>query len=108
MSDKDLMLKVLAAPEAVKRKVADLLDGKIETSRTDAAKAAPPSDTLANGKALLTITETARLLGVSRPTAYVLAKRGQLDAAVVSGVRRITAKSINKYLAQFEGKGWGK
>ena len=107
MSDKDLMLKVLAAPEAVKRKVADLLDGKIETSRTDAAKAAPP-DTLANGKALLTVTETARLLGVSRPTAYILAKRGQLDTAVVSGVRRITAKSINKYLAQFEGKGWGK
>lgn len=107
MSDKDLMLKVLAAPDAVKRKVADLLDGKIETSRTETAKAVPP-DTLANGKALLTITETARLLGVSRPTAYVLAKRGQLDAAVVSGVRRITAKSINKYLAQFEGKGWGK
>ena len=61
-----------------------------------------------NGKALLTITETAKVLGISRPTAYILAKRGQLDAAVVSGVRRITAKSINKYLAQFEGKGWGK
>ena len=107
MSDKDIMLKLITAPDAVKRKVADLLDGKIETSRTETAKAVPP-DTLANGKALLTITETARLLGVSRPTAYVLAKRGQLDAAVVSGVRRITAKSINKYLAQFEGKGWGK
>ncbi len=106
MSDKDLMLKVLAAPEAVKRKVADLLDGKIETPKTGEAQSAP--DILANGKALLTITEAARLLGVSRPTAYTLAKRGCLDAAVVSGVRRITAKSINKYLAQFEGKGWGR
>ena len=108
MSDKDLMLKVLAAPEAVKRTMLDILDGKIEVPKAEAAKAAPPPDILANGKALLTITEAARLLGVSRPTSYVLAKRGQLDAAVVSGVRRITAKSINKYLAQFEGKGWGK
>lgn len=107
MSDKDIMLKLITAPDAVKRKVADLLDGKIETSQKETAKAASP-DILADGKALLTITDTARLLGVSRPTAYLLAKRGQLDAAVVSGVRRITAKSINKYLAQFEGKGWGK
>ncbi len=101
MSDKDIMLKLITAPDAVKRKVADLLDGKIETPQVDAAQEK-------ENKRLVTITEAAKLLGISRPTLYGLAKRGHLDIVPLNGVRRVSMRSINAYLAQFEGKGWGK
>ena len=100
MSDKDIMLKLITAPDAVKRKVADLLDGRAEAAKPDAPQ------TAAEDRRLVTVTDAAKLLGVSRPTVYALAKRGDLDVVRLCGVRRISMRSIDRYLAQFQGKGW--
>lgn len=101
MSDKDIMLKLITAPDAVKRKVADLLDGRAEAAKPDAPQTATEKE-----RRLVTITDAAKLLGVSRPTLYALTKRGDLDVVMLCGVRRISMASIDRYLAQFQGKGW--
>jgi len=43
---------------------------------------------------LVTISEAAKMLGISRPTAYRLIERGRLDTVVLGGVSRIPIRSI--------------
>ena len=48
---------------------------------------------------LLTISEAARQLGISRPTTYRLIERGRLDTVVLGGVSRIPMRAIADFAA---------
>jgi excisionase family DNA binding protein len=49
--------------------------------------------------ALFTINETARVLSVCRRTIYELVSAGKLDAVKLGKATRITAKSLNAFIA---------
>ena len=57
---------------------------------------------LAGRVKLYTIAETAKMLGLSRPTIYDMVKRGELQR---TSRGQITETSINKYLAGEPAKG---
>lgn len=77
------MMKLLAAPPATLAKVDAVLNG---TDR----RAAKADDDLR----LVTYTEAAARLNISRPTVYRLARLGRLEVVPLGGVNRIRLKSI--------------
>ena len=80
MSERERMMKLLAANPA---KVDAVLNG------TD-GKPGKVDDDLR----LVTYTEAAKRLNLSRPTVYRLAKAGRLDVVPLDGVNRIRLKSV--------------
>lgn len=77
----DRMKKLLDAPPTVLSRIDDILTGRETQVET--------CDTY-----LLTLTEAARQLNVSRPTVYRLLEAGRLRAVPILGVRRVTRDSV--------------
>ncbi len=83
MSERERMKKLLDADPVTLAKVDALLDGKLDN-------AARADDDIR----LVTYTEAAKRLNISRPTVYRLAKLGRLELVTLNGVNRIRLKSI--------------
>ena len=87
MSERERMMKLLAATPETLAKVDAVLDGRD-------GRAAKADDDCR----LVTYTEAARRLNLSRPTIYRLVKLGRLDAVPLSGeASRIRLKSVIDY-----------
>ena len=81
------MMKLLAANPATLAKIDAVLDGTDgEATRAD------------DDCRLVTYTEAARRMNVSRPTVYRLAKAGRLEVVPLDGVSRIRLKSVIDYI----------
>ena len=83
MSERERMMKLLAANPQTLGKVDAILDG------TDGKPDKADDDCR-----LVTFTNAAKRLNVSRPTVYRLAKAGRLDVVPLNGVSRIRLKSV--------------
>lgn len=83
MSEKERMMKLLAANPATLAKVDAVLNG------TDGRAARPDADCR-----LITYTEAAKRLNLSRPTVYNLVRRGRLVSVPLDGVSRIRLSSV--------------
>ena len=83
MSERERMMKLLAANPATLAKVDAVLDG------TDGKPDKADADCR-----LITFTEAAKRLNISRPTVYRLAKAGRLEIVPLDGVNRIRLKSV--------------
>ena len=83
MSERERMMKLLAANPATLAKVDAVLNG------TD-GKPGRVDDDLH----LVTYTEAAARLNISRPTVYRLARAGRLEVVPLDGVNRIRLKSV--------------
>ena len=83
MTEKERMLKLLAASPATLAKVDAVLNG------TDRG-----TEKVADDVRLCTYTEAAKRLNLSRPTIYRLAKAGRLEVVPLDGTRRIRLKSV--------------
>ena len=83
MSERERMMKLLAANPQTLAKVDAVLngtDGKPDKADDDCR--------------LVTYTEAAKRLNLSRPTVYRLAKAGRLEVVPLDGVNRIRLKSV--------------
>ena len=83
MSERERMMKLLAANQQTLAKVDAVLDG------TDGRAAKADADCR-----LVTYTEAAKRLNISRPTVYRLVKLGRLEIVPLDGVNRIRLKSV--------------
>ena len=83
MSERERMLKLLAASPATLAAVDAVLTG------TDGKPGKADDDCR-----LVTYTEAAKRLNLSRPTVYRLAKAGRLEIVPLDGVSRIRLKSV--------------
>lgn len=83
MNANERLLKLATANHSVLAKVDAVLNG------TDGRTAKADDDCR-----LITYTEAAKRLNVSRPTVYRLAKAGRLDVVPLDGVNRIRLQSI--------------
>ena len=83
MTEKERMLKLLAASPATLAKVDAVLNG------TDKGTEKAVADVR-----LCTYTEAAKRLNLSRPTIYRLVKAGQLETVPLDGTNRIRFKSV--------------
>ena len=87
MSTNERLLKLATASPAVLAKVDAVLNG------TDANTRTPDKDCR-----LVTFSEAARMMKLSRPTVYRLTKCGRLTLIPLNGVNRITVQSINDFV----------
>lgn len=53
---------------------------------------------MTNGQLLLSVSDFAQKIGVSRPTAYRLLKRGVIPAISIGGITRIPARAIDELI----------
>lgn len=83
MSTNERLLKLATADAATLAKVDAVLN------HTDANERKPEADCR-----LLTYTEAAKRLSVSRPTVYRLARAGRLRVVPLNGVNRILLSSV--------------
>ena len=83
MSTNERLLKLATASPAVLAKVDAVLNGTDTTTRI------PDKDCR-----LVTYTEAARMMNISRPTVYRLAKARRLDVVPLNGVNRIRMQSV--------------
>lgn len=82
MSNNDRMMRLLTANPATLAKIDAVLSG----TDGEAAKA--------DDLRLVTFTEAARRLNISRVTVYRLVKLGRLETVPLDGVNRIRLKSV--------------
>ena len=82
MSERERMMKLLAANPQTLAKVDAVLNGTDGGTKAEA------------DCRLITFTEAAKRLNVSRPTVYRLAKAGRLEIVPLDGVNRIRLKSV--------------
>lgn len=83
MSNEQRMMRLLTANQQTLAKVDAVLDGtdgKPDNAETDCR--------------LVTLTEAAKRMGVSRPTVYRLARLGRLQVVPLNGVNRIRLQSV--------------
>jgi len=83
MGERERMMKLLAANPQTLAKVDAVLNG------TDGKPGNADDDCR-----LVTYTEAAKRLNLSRPTVYRLAKLGRLEIVPLDGVNRIRLKSV--------------
>ncbi len=88
MNKETILTRVLAASPTVLERVARALDGEDVVHCTTSAE----TDTR-----LITYTEAAKRLNISRPTVYRLVRDGRLDVVPLGGVNRITLRSVMKF-----------
>ncbi len=86
MTEKERMLKLLAASPSVLAAVDAVLDGR------DKGMEKADDDTR-----LVTYSEAAQRLNLSRPTIYRLVKIGRLETVPLDGTRRIRLKSLVEF-----------
>ena len=89
MSERERMMKLLAATPQTLARVDAVLNG------TDGRATKADDDCR-----LVTYTEAARRLNLSRPTVYRLAKAGRLDVVPLNGVNRIKLQSVFDYVSR--------
>lgn len=83
MSERERMMKLLAATPQTLAKVDAILNGSdVMTAKAD------------DDCRLVTYTEAAKRLNLSRPTVYRLVKLGRLEVVPLDGVNRIRLKSV--------------
>ena len=83
MGERERMMKLLAANPQTLAKVDAVLDGRDgKTGKADA------------DLRLLTYTEAAKRLNLSRPTVYRLVRLGRLQAVPLDGTSRIRLQSV--------------
>ena len=82
MNANERLLKIATANPAVLARVDAILCG-------DTTAQKPEADVR-----LVTYTEAAKRMGVSRPTVYRLAKAGRLEIVPLNGVNRIRLQSV--------------
>ena len=87
MSERERMMKLLAANPATLAKVDAVLNG------TDGKP-----DKVDDDLRLITLVEAARMMNLSRPTVYRLVRAGRLDVVPLDGVNRIRLKSVKDYI----------
>lgn len=87
MNEKERLMKLLAANPATLAKVDAVLNG------TDGKPGKADDDCR-----LVTYTEAARMMNVSRPTVYRLAKAGRLEVVPLDGANRVRLKSVVDYI----------
>lgn len=56
------------------------------------------------GRALLTVEEAARHLGIGRTTAYSLVRSGDLESVQIGRLRRIPKEAVDNYTAHLTGQ----
>ena len=88
LSVNERMLKIATANPAVLARVDAILCG-------DTTAQKPEADVR-----LVTYTEAAKRMGVSRPTVYRLAKAGRLEIVPLNGVNRIRLQSVFDYVSK--------
>ena len=84
MTDNERMRKMLDASPYMKARIDEILEGR------DIA----PSTKHEEDTRMITFTEAAKRLNLSRPTVYRLVRLGRLDARPLDGVSRIRLKSL--------------
>lgn len=89
MSEKDRMIKLFAANPKTLARIDAILDGSDTTPI--------PVDVDCR---LVTYTEAARRMGVSRPTVYRLVKAGRLEIVPLNGVSKIRLQSVVDYVSK--------
>ena len=82
LSANERMLKIATANPAVLARVDAVLCGDATTTK-------PETDVR-----LVTYTEAAKRMGVSRPTVYRLARAGRLEIVPLNGINRIRLQSV--------------
>ena len=82
LSANERMLKIATANPAVLARVDAVLCGDATTTK-------PEADVR-----LVTFTEAAKRMGVSRPTVYRLARAGRLEIVPLNGINRIRLQSV--------------
>ncbi len=82
LSVNERMLKIATANPAVLARVDAVLCGDTTAQKPEACLR------------LITYTEAAKRMGVSRPTVYRLAKAGRLEIVPLNGVNRIRLQSV--------------
>lgn len=87
MGTNERLAKLLAANPAQLAKIDAVLDGRDETKATTETQ-------------LLTISEAAKRLGLSRQTTYTIIKQGRLDTVPLNGVQRVTLDSVIKFVTK--------
>ena len=83
MTERERMMKILAANPATLARVDSILNG------TDRGTEKADDDCR-----LVTFVEAAKRLNLSRPTIYRLVKNGRLGSVALDGTRRIRLKSV--------------
>ena len=86
MGDKERIQKILAADKPTLARVDAALNGVAESR-----------DESGEDCRLITFTEAARILNLSRPTVYRLVVEGRLDVVPLCGVRRIRLGSVRRF-----------
>ena len=81
------MRKMLDASPYMKARIDEILEGR------DIA----PSTKHEEDTRMITFTEAAKRLNLSRPTVYSLVRKGHLDARPLNGVSRIRLQSVFDY-----------
>lgn len=82
MTTNERLIKIATADAATLARIDAILTGKAPAPKAEV------------DYRLLTISEAAKKLGISRPTAYRMIEGGRLDTVLLSGVRRIPMQSI--------------
>jgi len=86
LSKEEIMMKILTAPDDTLARVAHVLDGKSDP-------------TVTGDRRLLTLTEAAHELNVSRMTVHRMCADGRLPVIETrAGRRRIASASITEFL----------
>lgn len=86
MDDKERLQKILTADKPTLARVDVVLNGGVEMR-----------DGGDEDCRLVTFTEAARILNLSRPTVYRLVVKGRLDAVPLCGSRRIRLGSVRRF-----------
>lgn len=64
-----------------------------------------PVDRPPSRRVLLTVAETARLLGVGRTTIYRLLRNQELESVYIGSLRRVPAESVSRLVARLRDTG---
>ncbi len=83
MTDRERIMRILNANYETLRKIDDILMGRDKPIRN-----------LERETRLITLSEAAKLLNVSRQTVYRMLEMGKLNYVTLDGMRRVTMRSV--------------
>ena len=82
MTTNERLIKIATSDAATLARIDAILTGKAPAPKAEA------------DYRLLTISEAAKKLGISRPTAYRLIEKGRLDIVLLDGVQRVPMHAV--------------
>ncbi len=83
MTDRERIMRILNANYETQKKIDDILMGRDKPIRH-----------LDQETRLLTMSEAAKMLNISRPSVYRMLESGRLSYVTIAGVRRVTLRSV--------------